>query len=66
MNCKFCNSNNVIDNDYLMCYGCYLYYDKHDENVIDDFENNQLKLKPKIINPCLNCDASQFELIEEQ
>jgi len=65
MNCLLCNSNNVIDKDYLMCYGCYLYYDKHDENVIDDFENNNLKLKDKIINPCINCNDN-IKLLENQ
>ena len=66
MNCLLCNNNNVIDNNYLMCYGCYLYYDKHDESVIDDFENSKLKLKDKIINPCLNCDDDNINLIENQ
>jgi len=63
MSCLLCNSNNVIDNN---CYSCYLYYDKHNENVIDDFENNRLKLKDKIITPCLNCDDDNIKLLENQ
>ena len=38
---------NIIDDDYKICYKCYLYYDKHNPKVIDDFENNSFKLTKK-------------------
>ena len=61
-----CNNINITDDDYKMCYNCYFYYDKHNPKVINDFENGILKIKDKIINPCINCDSSNIKLFEEQ
>ena len=39
------NSDFIIDDDYQMCCKSYLYYDKHNPKVIDDFESGILKIK---------------------
>jgi len=37
--CKTCNSSQfLIDEDYQMCYGCYLYYEGNNSSVLKDFE----------------------------
>ena len=28
-----------IDKDYKMCYNCFYYYEEHNPNIIEDFEN---------------------------
>ena len=36
--CKICNiSDFIIDEDYQMCHGCYLYYEVNNLSVLKDF-----------------------------
>ena len=67
MECKMChNLEFIIDGDYQMCCKCYLYYDKHNPKIIDDFENGIIKKEDENINLCINCSDDNVKLINEQ
>ena len=66
MSCKFCNNLDfIIDDDYEMCCKCYLYYDKHNPKVIDDFEIGIITKEYKDIdlNLCINCSDDAVDCI---
>ena len=67
--CKMChNSDFIIDDDYQMCCKCYLYYDKHNPKVIDDFEIGIItkEYRDKDFDLCINCCDDNVDLIGEQ
>ena len=70
MACKMChNSDFIIDDDYQMCCKCYLYYNKHNPKIIDDFENGIIKEDKDLnlsLELCINCNDVNIELIGEQ
>ena len=67
MECKMChNLDFIIDDDYQMCCKCYLYYDKNNPKVMDDFENGIIKKEYEDINLCINCCDDNVKLTEEQ
>ena len=67
MECKMCHSLEfIIDDDYQMCCKCYLYYDKYNPKVIDDFENGIITKEYKDLDLCINCSDDNVELFEEQ
>ena len=42
--CKMCNiSEFLIDIDYHMCHGCYMYYAVNNPRVLKDFEEGSIK-----------------------
>ena len=69
MSCQLCNNLDfIIDDDYQMCCKCYLYYHKHNPQVIDDFENGIITKEYKYLDLelCINCNDVNVELIGEQ
>ena len=53
-----CNSSHfLIDEDYQMCYGCYLYYEANNPIVLKDFEQGLITKNKKKSNLCINCDG---------
>ena len=66
MSCKLCNNLDfIIDDDYQMCCKCYLYYDKHNSKVIDDFENGIItkEYRDIYLNVCITCSDDNVELL---
>ena len=56
----------IINDDYQMCCNCYLYYDKHNPKVIDDFEIGIITKEYKNADLCINCSDDTLALIGEQ
>ena len=55
----------IIADDYQMCCKCYLYYEKHNPKVIDDFEIGIITKEYKDIdlNLCINCSDDAVDCI---
>ena len=67
MECKLChNLDFIIDDDYLMCCKCYLYYDVHNPKVIDDFEIGIITKEYKNADLCIKCSDDNVKLFGEQ
>ena len=52
-----------------MCFKWYLYYDKHNPKIIDDFENGIIREDKDLnldLELCINCNDVNVELIGEQ
>ena len=55
--CKMCNiSDFLIDKDYQMCHGCYVYYEVNNLRVLKDFEEGSIIKVEKKTTPCINCN----------
>ena len=59
-----CNiSDFLIDKDYQMCHGCYMYCEVNNPRVLKDFEEGSIiKVEKKTI-PCINCNDVNIILI---
>ena len=56
--CKMCNISDFIsDENYPICYRCYLYYEANNPNVLKDLEEGLIVKVEKNTNPCTNCNA---------
>ena len=57
LKCKICNiSDFIIDKDYQMCRGCYLYYEVNNPSVLKDFEEGLIMKVENKTNSCINCN----------
>ena len=65
--CVLCNISDFnIDEDYQLCYNCFFFYEEHNPNVIEDFENGEIIKLEKNLNLCLNCDSNNIILMSMQ
>ena len=55
--CKMCNiSDLILDEDYPICYRCYLYYEANNPKVLKDLEEGSIGKVENNTNPCINCN----------
>ena len=69
MSCMLCNNLDfIIDDDYQLCCKCYLYYDKHNPKIIDDFENGIIieEHRDNELGFCISCSGANIDLIREE
>ena len=66
--CKMCNiSDLILDEDYPICYRCYLYYEANNPKVFKDLEEGSIVKVENNTNPCINCnDDNVFLTIGNQ